>query len=161
MRLLATALFPLMLMSCTSSELKQLFPPDDHSSAPVPAGAVTVIVENPGPGGTACDTLNVALILDGAQVAQSPDLLKSGKWSRGLSVAELTGKSLVQLRATCVVTVAGVGGAVITQNGYSVSGHPVTPTAQMLTVTGPRAKPNLAGRVEWATPVPGVLPLDP
>ncbi|CAM3306154.1 hypothetical protein DESA109040_07530 [Deinococcus saxicola] len=161
MRLFAATLIPLMLMSCTSSELGQLFPPDNQGNAASPAGPVTVSAQNPGAGGTACDVLNVALTVDQTQVAQSPDLVRGSQWFRVLSAAELAGKTRVQLRASCSISVTDTGGTTVTRNGYSVSDHAVIPAAQTLTVTGPRTGQNLAGRVEWATPVPGVLPLDP
>ena len=116
---------------------------------------------NPGVGGTACDVLTVTLTVDQTQLAQSPDLVRGGQWSRVLSATELSGKTRIQLQAACVISTTDGSGGTVTWNGYSVSDHPMTRAAQTLTVTGPRAKQNLAGRVEWATPVPGVLPLDP
>lgn len=94
-------------------------------------------------------------------MAQSPELVRGSQWSRVLSAAELAGKARMQLRAACSLSTTDANGGTATRNGYSVSDHPVTRAAQTLTVTGPRARQNLAGRVEWATPVPGVLPLDP
>ena len=121
MRLLATVLIPFMLMSCTSSELGQLSPPDDQGSATAPAGPITVTAENPGPGGTTCDVLTVALVVEQTQVAQSPELVWGSQWCRVLSAAELAGKARVQLRAICSVSVTDVGGTTVTRNRYSVS----------------------------------------
>lgn len=160
MRFLPTLFLPILLLSCTKSELDQMFPPDTSKGGPsLSAGPITVKAENPG-GGSRCDVLSVDVAADQAQVTQSPDLLNGGQWSRVLSAADLNGKTSVRLRATCTTATTDAQGNTITQTGFSVSEHAVTSAAQTITVTGPRDKPNLSARVEWATPVPGVLPLD-
>lgn len=159
MRSALLLLIPTLLLSCTRTELNQMFPPDQGGPSSN-AGQITVSAENPGAGGTKCDVLNVTVAIDQVQVTQSPDLPAGGQWSRVLSATDLTGKQNVQLRAVCSITSADASGNTVTSTGYSVTDHVVTNAAQSLTVTGPRTKQNLAGRVEWATPVPGVLPLD-
>ena len=167
MRRLATLLLPFMLLSCTQSELKQIFPPNQGGTdttaeeiTVTAAGRITVTAENPGAGATACDVLNVTVRTDNTQIAQSHDLVSGGQWSRVLSATDLANTSAVQLRAVCSVSATDASGSTVMVAGYSVSSHPVTSAAQSITVTGPRAKQNLAARVEWSTPVPGVLPLD-
>ncbi|GAA5504252.1 hypothetical protein Dxin01_04021 [Deinococcus xinjiangensis] len=153
---------PLLLGSCTKAELDSMFP--DGGSAggqPNHLGAVTLKATNLGQAGRSCTRLSVAVTGDGKTLANSPDLVNGGEWSRTLSSDELLGLSKVRLTVACDLTETDANGNTTQFSGYSVSDHLLTSAAQTITITGPRNVINYAGRVEWSTPVPGVLPLDP
>lgn len=149
-----------LLVSCTSAELEQVFPPTTTTPTGK-AGRITVTASNPGEGGTPCATLNVNLSAAGTLLGTSPDLTPGGQWAKTLTSADFAGATTLKLTATCEITTTDASGNTSTVTGLSISEHPVTDTDQTITVTGPRLNENLTARKEWATPVPGVLPLDP
>lgn len=150
---------PLVLSACTQSELKQVFP--DSPTPPAAAAPITVAASNPGSGGSPCTALEVDVSGTQAALATSPTLAAGGEWSKVISSDQLGANKKITVAVTCTVETTSADGTITTQTGYSVTEHPTTPTPQTLRITGPRPNPNLDGRIEWARPVPGILPLDP
>lgn len=149
-----------LLVSCTNGELEQMFPPSTTTPTGQ-TGRITVMASNPGEGAQPCTTLTVNLGVAGTVLGTSPNLTPGGQWAKTLTSADLAGSTTLNLTATCEITTTDASGNTSTVTGLSISEHPVTDTDQTITVTGPRPNENLAARKEWATPVPGLLPLDP
>lgn len=153
---------PLLLGSCTKAELDGMFPDAGGTSGqPSRSGEVTFTATPLGQGGQNCTRLRVSVAADGKTLANSPDVLAGGEWSRTLSSDELLGLTKLRLTVNCDLTQTDASGNTTQITGYSISDHPLTTAAQTITITGPRTLVNYAGRVEWSKPVPGVLPLDP
>jgi hypothetical protein len=103
------------------------------------------------------------LAVNGTQdtLTTSPSLSLGGEWSKVISSDQLGTAKKITVEVTCTVGTSDAEGKITTQTGYSVTKHPTSTVPQTLHITGPRQNPKLAGRMEWARPVPGVLPLDP
>lgn len=158
-RLLPLMTLPVLLFACTQSELNQVFP--DRNAPPVAAAPITVVASNPGSGGSPCKALTVAVYGTQATLATSPSLALGGEWSKVISSDQLEAVKKITVELTCIVETTDAEGNTTPQTGFSLTEHPTATTAQTLRITGPREKPNLEGRIEWARPVPGILPLDP